>query len=71
MNVMKATCGTCAGIGKYDNWKLADVDDCTCTMKREEVVCEVCNGMGYTEYAVLSVEEVKAIMKHCGLSTES
>lgn len=71
MNVMKATCGTCAGIGKHYNWKSVYMDDVSGTMEREEVTCEVCNGIGYTEYAVLSVEEVKAILKHCGLSTES
>jgi hypothetical protein len=37
----------------------------------EEVVCQNCNGVGYTEYPVFSVEEAKAILKYCGLSTES
>jgi hypothetical protein len=37
----------------------------------EEVVCPNCNGVGYTEYPVFSVEEAKAILKYCGLSTES
>lgn len=66
---MKATCGTCAGIGKY--WKIVSEDDVSGTMKREEVVCKACNGTGYTEYAIFTPEEAKAILKHCGLSIES
>jgi hypothetical protein len=40
-------------------------------MQEEEVVCTQCNGTGYTEYAVFSIEEAEAILKHCGLTTES
>lgn len=68
MNVMQIICGSCAGIGKNYNWKAVYMDD---TMEKEEVVCAACNGKGWTEYAVFSVEEAKAILKYCGLSTES
>ena len=71
MNVMQVTCGSCGGIGKNYNWKAVYMDDVSGTMEREEVVCAACNGKGWTEYAVFSVEEAKAILKHCGLSTES
>ena len=71
MNIMKVTCGTCAGMGKHFNWKLVGIDDVSGTMKREEVVCEECDGKGYTEYATFTLEEAKVILKHCGLSTES
>lgn len=71
MNIMKVTCGTCAGMGKHDNWKIVSMDDVSSTMEREEVVCKACNGKGYTEYATFSLEEAKVILKHCGLSTES
>lgn len=71
MNIMKVTCGTCAGRGKHCHWKLVSMDDVSGTMEREEVVCEVCGGKGYTEYATFTLEEAKAILKHCCLSTES
>lgn len=83
MNVMKVICGTCAGIGKHYNWKTIYMNNVSSTMEqnymedvtaiaeREEIVCQACNGKGYTEYATFTLEEAKAILKHCGLSTES
>jgi len=71
MNVIQVTCGNCAGIGKHYNWKTVYMDDVSGTMEREEVVCKACNGNGYTEYATFTIEEAKAILEHCGLSTES
>lgn len=68
---MQIPCGSCAGIGKNYNWKLVDMDDTFGTMEKEEIVCAACNGKGWTEYAVFSVEEAKAILKHCGLNTEN
>lgn len=32
--------------------------------------CFDCNGKGYTEAVVFSIEEAQAILKHCGLATE-
>ena len=71
MNIMKVTCGTCAGTGKHYNWKAVYMDDLSTTVKQEEIVCKACNGKGYTEYATFTLEEAKAILNHCGLSTES
>lgn len=71
MNTMKVTCGNCAGIGKDINWKVVETNDNTGLMIKEEIVCEACNGKGYMEYATFTLEEAKAILKHCGLSTES
>ena len=71
MNIMKVTCSTCAGIGKHYNWKVIDMDDVFGTMASEEVVCKACNGKGYTEYATFTIDEAKAILKHCGLTTEN
>ena len=73
MNINQITCDNCGGIGHITVWKVASTDEKTGigTMKSEEVVCESCNGKGWAEYAVFSVEEAKAILKHCGLSTES
>lgn len=68
---MTETCGCCAGIGKQTIWKVVDSNDKTGTARREETVCGACNGKGYTEHAVFSIEEAEAILKHCGLSTES
>ena len=71
MNTIKVICEACAGIGKEYKWKTICMNDAGGTMEREEIVCEACNGKGYTEYAVFNLEEAKAILKHCGLSTES
>ena len=68
---MNITCSTCAGIGKYPNWKVVSMDDISGTLEREEVACKACNGTGYTEYAIFTPEEARAILKYCGLSTES
>ena len=71
MDIIKIACDTCAGTGKHYNWKIVKMDDVSGTMEREEVVCKACNGTGYTEYATFTLEEAKAILKYCGLSTES
>lgn len=68
---MQVLCRSCAGTGKQINWKIVDLNDNVGTAEKEEVVCEECNGKGYTEYATFTLEEAKVILKHCGLSTES
>ena len=65
------TCANCFGTGKTTVWKLVYLDDKSNTMQKEENFCTQCNGKGYTEHAVFSVEEAEAILKHCGLTTES
>lgn len=67
MKQMQATCGNCAGIGHTTKWEV--VGDGVAQGK--EVVCENCNGKGWIEYAVFSVEEAETILKHCSLTTES
>ena len=71
MNIMNITCDSCAGTGKQLKWNLVNMENNIGTMESTEVVCEVCCGKGYTEYAVFTLEEAKVILKHCGLSTES
>lgn len=73
MNIKRITCCNCFGTGKIEVWKVASINDDTGigTMQKEEAVCTSCNGQGYTEYAVFSVEEAEAILKHCGSTTES
>ena len=71
MNIMQVMCGSCAEMGKQINWKIVDLNDNIGTVKKEETVCAACNGKGYTEYVTFSLEEAKAILKHCGLTTES
>lgn len=71
MNVMQVLCSSCAGIGKQIRWKVIDFNCNTGTAEKDESVCGACNGKGYTEYATFTPEEAKAILKHCGLSTES
>ena len=72
MNIMRRTCGTCSGFGMHSKLTVIEInDDGTFTTKPEEVMCNDCGGKGYTEYAEFTVEEAKAILKHCGLSVES
>lgn len=72
MKINQITCGNCGGRGYATVWNLTFVDEMTGmgTMNSEEVKCGSCNGNGWIEYAVFSVEEAKAILKHCGLNTE-
>lgn len=72
MNVMQVTCGNCGGARNTVIWKTFSVDKETGieTLKSEQVVCERCGGKGWIEYATFSVDEAKAILKHCGLSAE-
>ncbi len=71
MNIMQETCCMCGGSGHIMEYKPVHSDGVTTTLQGEKVVCKHCNGKGWTEYAVFSVEEAKAILEHCGLSTES
>lgn len=64
MQRMKVTCGTCCGCGNEIRWKDIPLSN---TMEREELVCGVCGGKGYAEYAVFSIEEAEEILRHCGL----
>ena len=73
MIIKNATCGTCGGTGKHyvSVWRKEHVGDITDLIFKEEGDCIACKGKGYLEYATFSVEEAKAILKHCGLTTES
>lgn len=72
MKRMHITCNNCCGTGTEIKWRFftKDISTGIGTMQREEIVCESCNGKGYTEYAVFSIEEAEAILKHCGLNKE-
>lgn len=72
MDINTITCAYCGGTGRVTIWKEVskDTETNTCTLQSEEVTCEKCNGTGWIDYPVFSVEEAKAILKHCGLSTE-
>lgn len=72
MKINRIACAQCLGSGHETVWKMCEmIDDSTGTLKAEEVVCCQCGGKGYIEYPVFTVEEAKAILKYCGLSTES
>ena len=73
MVIENRTCGNCGGTGRIMIWKVLSTDSTmnTGAMKGETATCTSCNGAGYIEYAVFTVKEAKAILKHCGLSTES
>ena len=66
MNRMKVACSNCAGLG-YINQKFIANNDGK-TLRYIEDICSECNGKGYTEYAIFSIEEAEIILKHCGLS---
>ena len=73
MERMRATCDNCDGSGYAINWEVISENTETGigTIQSKEVTCPHCNGHGWIEYAVFSIEEAEAILKHCGLSTES
>lgn len=73
MRIRRISCANCYGTGKTTEWKVVETDEEAGVgiAQSEEVVCTSCNGVGYKEYPVFSVEEAKAILKYCGLSTES
>ena len=68
MERMKVFCNNCVGFG-YVNQKFIFNDD-GITFRIEKDVCSMCNGKGYTEYAVFSIEEAEVILKHCDLNKE-
>ena len=71
MEINRITCGDCLGAGRKVVWKCVDLHDNMGTLQSDEVGCTQCGGCGYIEYPAFSVEEAKAILKFCGLSTES
>ena len=73
MRQKQTTCHTCSGTGRKIYWKVIHEDEQKGTgmAQKEEVVCDACDGKGWVEYAVFSVEEAETILKHCGLSTEN
>lgn len=73
MNIGRIVCCDCYGTGKTQVFKMVTIDEKNGIgrLESEEVICKTCNGKGYTEYPMFSVEEAKEILKHCGLSTES
>lgn len=68
MHRVNLMCQKCDGLG-YTNEKCIPNND-GISFKIERDTCDECNGAGYTEYAIFSIEEANAILKHCGLSTE-
>ena len=71
MNIMQQVCSSCAGLGYIEQWFEIENDGRYHYHNRVTTECTVCHGKGYDEYAVFDIEEAKAILKHCGLSTES
>jgi DnaJ-class molecular chaperone len=71
MERRQVTCGNCGGTGRFIGWKAVESNNQMLKWDEASIVCTQCNGTGYTEYAVFSIEEAEAILKHCGLSTES
>ena len=69
MEQINITCKKCAGLGYINQKFIPNSDDMT--FREEHDACDECNGVGYTEYAMFSIKEAKAILKHCGLTTES
>ena len=72
MTKINQTCGTCCGIGVIRNWivEKEPVNREHGVANFETVKCSVCDGKGYTEYAMFTLEEAEQIMKVCGLADE-
>lgn len=72
MRIEPITCSACGGRGRIEVWKVVEQNEQTHsgTAQMVEATCGNCDGKGYMEYPVFSVEEAKAILKYCGLSTE-
>ena len=67
MYINKTVCLDCKGSGKRLNWVTSEINpDGTGTIKMEESVCDTCQGKGYTEYPVFTVEEAIKIAEHLG-----
>lgn len=70
MKTIQQMCNNCAGIGKVVSWKITNKSEGSYgTAEKVEVECCVCGGKRYTEYAVFTVDEAQAILKHCGIAT--
>ena len=74
MKRMRETCGNCRGLGEETYYKIDEpIEDMNCKsvhLVREK--CTRCGGKGYVEeYVMFTIEEAQAILKYCGLSTES
>lgn len=66
MKRIQITCGNCCGTGRDLFWEMTSGN----TAEKKERECNSCEGKGYTEHAIFSIEEAEAILKHCGLSVE-
>ena len=67
MGTIQQICSTCAGMGKVVNWQT--INKAEGIYEKIEKKCDSCGGKGYTEYAVFTIEEAQAILKHCGIIT--
>lgn len=70
MVTTQKTCGNCGGYGYTKHYTSLNLNDTRNTMYNKKVECEACGGKGYMEYATFTIEEAKAILKHCGLDKE-
>lgn len=73
MDISRIPCLTCKGTGRALGYICSELnEDGFGIIHTEECDCYECGGKGYiAEYPVFTVEEAKAILKHCGLATES
>ena len=70
MEINSVTCGTCCGKGYVETYKIVE-NSTGGLVRRGQDICKQCGGKGYIEYPVFTMEEAKAILKHCGLNTEN
>ena len=73
MEQKREFCVYCGGSGTIIRWivnePMSTTDYSVAHAVKEK--CIRCNGKGYTEYALFTLEEANTILKHCGLSTEN
>ena len=72
MNIRSRVCDFCLGEGKVNHYRnLGISENGYGAVKLEKMTCPVCEGRRSVDYAEFTVDEGKAILKFCGLSTES
>ena len=69
MNIIRQMCGNCAGTGEITQYITTTLKHGGIVMPFDKEECYACGGKGYTEYAMFTMEEAQAILKHCGIIT--
>lgn len=69
MKTIRELCDNCAGTGEITQYITTTPKYGGIAKPFGKEECYACSGKGYTEYAMFTVEEAQAILKHCGIIT--